>query len=373
MKIGFDAKRAFNNAAGLGNFSRNTISALSRLYPDDQYFLFNPGSRKSLYSSPKNSLEVRPRSLGWRLVKNAWRTFGISKAARALEIKIYHGLSHELPVGIEKTGIKSVVTIHDLIFLRYPEYFKKIDRQIYEKKFRHSCRVADCVHAISEQTKHDLISFFAVPESKIRVIYQSINPVFYERVSASEKKKIRTRYQLPGRFMLTVGTVEPRKNLMALLEAMVVSKKYLPLVVVGKLTDYQHKIQKFIESDLNRIQVFFLTHIQDHELAVLYQMAEVMVYPSFFEGFGLPVAEAQASGCPVITSGTSSLPEAGGDGAIYISPENPVEIGEAIEKVLNNSELRKTLTEKGKANAQRFTAENFATQLKQLYNSVLND
>jgi glycosyltransferase involved in cell wall biosynthesis len=160
---------------------------------------------------------------------------------------------------------------------------------------------------------------------------------------------------------------------MALLEAMVVSKKYLPLVVVGKLTDYQHKIQKFIESDLNRIQVFFLTHIQDHELAVLYQMAEVMVYPSFFEGFGLPVAEAQASGCPVITSGTSSLPEAGGDGAIYISPENPVEIGEAIEKVLNNSELRKTLTEKGKANAQRFTAENFAIQLKQLYNSVLND
>ena len=373
MKIGFDAKRAFNNAAGLGNFSRNTISALSRLYPDDQYFLFNPESRRSLFRSPSNALEVRPHNFGWRLLKNAWRTFGVSKVAKALDVSIYHGLSHELPVGIEKTGIKSVVTIHDLIFLRYPEYFKKIDREIYEKKFRHSCRVADCVHAISEQTKHDLIAFFAVPESKIRVIYQSINPVFYERVSATEKKKIRTRYQLPEHFMLTVGTVEPRKNLMALLEAMILTKKYLPLVVVGKLTDYQHKIQKFIEADLNRIQVFFLTHILDNELAVLYQMAEVMVYPSFFEGFGLPVAEAQASGCPVITSGTSSLPEAGGEGAIYISPEKPAEIGEAIEAVLNNRELRKALIEKGKVNAQRFTGDIFATQLKQLYNSVLND
>lgn len=373
MKIGFDAKRAFNNAAGLGNFSRNTINALSRLYPDDQYLLFNPGSSRALFRAPKNSMEVRPRSLGWRLVKNAWRTFGVAKAAKSLDVNIFHGLSHELPVGIEKTGMKSIVTIHDLIFLRYPEYFKKIDRKIYEKKFRHSCRVANCVHAISEQTKHDLISFFDVPESKIRVIYQSINPVFYERVGEAEKKRIRTRYQLPEHFMLTVGTVEPRKNLMALLEAMILTKKYLPLVVVGKLTDYQHKIQKFIEADLNRIQVFFLTRIQDHELAVLYQMAEVMIYPSFFEGFGLPVAEAQASGCPVITSHTSSLPEAGGDGAIYINPEKPAEIGEAIESVLKNKELRKSLIDKGKANAQRFTPENFATKLKQLYNSVLND
>jgi glycosyltransferase involved in cell wall biosynthesis len=373
MKIGFDAKRAFNNVAGLGNFSRNTITALSRLYPDDQYLLFNPGSRRSLFKAPKNALEVRPGSIGWKIAKNIWRTFGISKIAKKLEVRIFHGLSHELPVGIEKTGIKSIVTIHDLIFLRYPEYFKKIDRKIYEKKFRHSSRVADRVHAISEQTKQDLITFFEIPESKIQVIYQSINPVFYKSVNAAEKKRIRTRYQLPEHFMLTVGTVEPRKNLMALLEAMVLSKKYMPLVVVGKLTDYQHKIQKFIEADLNRIQVFFLTHIQDWELAVLYQMAEVMIYPSFFEGFGLPVAEAQASGCPVITSKTSSLPEAGGDGAIYINPEKPAEIGEAIGKVLASKELRKELITKGKVNAQRFTAENFATQLKQLYNSVLNE
>jgi len=373
MKIGFDAKRAFNNAAGLGNFSRNTITALSRLFPDDQLFLFNPGSRRSLFKKPKNSLEVRPRSLGWRLIKNAWRTFGVAKSAKALDVKIFHGLSHELPVGIEKTGIRSVVTIHDLIFIRYPEYFKKIDRKIYNKKFRHSCRVADCVHAISHQTKQDIINFFNIPESKIKVIYQSINPVFFERVGPDEKKRIRKLYQLPEHFMLTVGTVEPRKNLMALLEAMILTKKYLPLVVVGKLTDYQHKIQKFIEADLNRIQVFFLTRIQDHELAVLYQMAEVMVYPSFFEGFGLPVAEAQASGCPVITSNTSSLPEAGGDGAIYINPEKPSEIGEAIESLLNNKEFKRELIKKGKVNAERYRPDNFAAQLKELYNSVLNE
>ena len=160
---------------------------------------------------------------------------------------------------------------------------------------------------------------------------------------------------------------------MGLLESMILTKKYLPLVVVGKLTDYQHKIQKFIEADLNRIQVFFLTRIQDHELAVLYQMAEVMVYPSFFEGFGLPVAEAQASGCAVITSNTSSLPEAGGDGALYVNPEKPLEIGEAIESLLNNKELKRELIKKGKINAERYRPDNFAAQLKELYNSVLNE
>ena len=132
---------------------------------------------------------------------------------------------------------------------------------------------------------------------------------------------------------------------------MVSSKTYIPLVVVGKLTDYQHKVQKFIEADLNRLQVFFLSRVQDDELAVLYQMAEVMVYPSKFEGFGLPVAEAQASGCPVITSNTSSLPEAGGDAAIYINPENPEEIGEALISLISDQSRRNLLIEKGISNA----------------------
>lgn len=373
MKIGFDAKRAFNNAAGLGNFSRNSISALAHNYPNDRHFLFHPGSKKLLFHTPENSIQIKPGSFWWKILKSSWRTFHISKLIKKYDLDIYHGLSHELPAGIEESGIKSVVTMHDLIFLRYPEFYKGIDRSIYDRKFRYSCRVANQIHAISEQTKRDLMEYFLVPEEKIKVIYQSINPLFFQESTNAQKNTIRRKYQLPEKFILTVGTVEPRKNLLALLEGMVLAKTYIPLVVVGKLTDYQHKVQKFIEADMNRLQVFFLSRIQDDELYVLYQMAEIMVYPSLFEGFGLPVAEANASGCPVITSNTSSLPEAGGDAALYIDPENPEEIGSAIKTLLADQNLRESLIEKGEINAQRFTPESFAQQMKQLYNSVLND
>jgi glycosyltransferase involved in cell wall biosynthesis len=371
MKIGFDAKRAFSNAAGLGNFSRNTIRALSRQFPNDRYFLFHPGNKNPLFIPPENSSEIKPIGLLWRKLKFGWRSLRVGKLAQKHQLDIYHGLSHELPVWIGKTNIRTIVTIHDLIFIRYPQFFKPIDRKIYNKKFRHACKVANRIHAISEQTKQDLMTYFFVPEEKIKVIYQSINPVFYAKVEEAKKQELRLKYQLPPRFVLTVGTVEPRKNLLGLLEGMIQSKTYIPVVVVGKLTDYQHKVQKFIEGDLNRLEVFFLSRIQDDELAVLYQMAEVMVYPSFFEGFGLPVAEAHASGCPVITSFTSSLPEVGGEAAIYVNPEKPEEIGAALSSLLADRNLRESLIRKGLTNAQRFTPANFARQLKQLYNSVL--
>lgn len=373
MKIGFDAKRAFNNAAGLGNFSRNTISALSRQYPEDIYFLFHPGGKRQLFAAPENSSEIKPEGFWWKTWKNLWRSLQISRLADRFELDIYHGLSHELPVGIENTRVKTVVTIHDLIYLRYPDYYTKIDRNIYDRKFRHACKVAHCIHAISEQTKRDLIRYFAVSEEKIKVVYQAINPIFFEQKEPEEKKRLQEKYHLPERFLLTVGTIEPRKNLLALLEGMVASRIKVPLVVVGKPTSYQLKVHSYLEANPERLQVVFLSGVEDSELAVLYQLAEVMIYPSLFEGFGLPVAEAQASGCPVITSDTSSLPETGSDAAIYIDPAKPDTIGQAIVSLLADKNLREPMIAKGKINAQRFTSENFATQLKQLYNLVLND
>lgn len=371
MKIGFDAKRAFNNAAGLGNFSRTTITALASQYPEDRLFLFHPGNKNGLFTAPENSTEIKPKNIAWKILKNVWRSFQISKLATEHHLDLYHGLSHELPAGIEKTGIKLVVTIHDLIYIRYPDYFLKIDRTIYDLKFRQACRVADSIHAISEQTKRDLIQYFSVPKEKIKVIYQAVNPLFFQVCTEEQKFAIRKKFQLPEEFILTVGTIEPRKNLMNLLKGMVSEKTNIPLVVVGKSTGYKQRARSFIDS--NQLQVIFLHGIKDTELVVLYQMARLMVYPSLFEGFGLPVVEAQASGCPVITSNTSSLPEAGGDAAIYIDPEKPLEIGQAIKKLLDEPDLHETFIAKGKVNAQRFTAEKYAIQLKQMYNSILND
>ncbi|HET6558844.1 MAG TPA: glycosyltransferase family 1 protein [Prolixibacteraceae bacterium] len=374
MKIGFDAKRAFNNTAGLGNFSRSTIDALASHNPDDRFFLFHPGkSKSSLFVTPKNSIVIQPDGLWWKIFRNAWRRLKISTRAKELNIDLYHGLSHELPDGIEKTNVKSVVTIHDLIYVRYPGYFRKTDQIIYDYKFRHACEVATKIHAISQQTKLDLIAFFHVPENKIEVIYQAVNPMFFHVVPEAKKLAVLKKYRLPEKFLLSVGTIEQRKNLVTLLEAMLVSNIKLPLVVVGKPTDYKKKVQQMISQHPGKLKVHFLSGVINKELQAIYQSAIALVYPSIFEGFGLPVAEAQASGCPVITSNVSSLPEAGGNAALYCDPEKPEEIGRAIENLLSDQSLRKTLIANGKLNAQRFTQENYARQLRQLYNTVLND
>lgn len=374
MRIGFDAKRAFNNTAGLGNFSRSTIAALANYYPDDRFFLFHPGKAKSaLFAAPEFTTVVRPKGFWWKIFRNAWRSFRVAGIANNLEIDVYHGLSHELPQGIEKTSIKTIVTIHDLIYVRYPHLYQKADQIIYDFKFRNACEAATRIHAISEQTKIDLISFFHIPERKIKVIYQAINPLFFEELTPQQIMPVLKKYKLPEKFLLSVGTIEQRKNMTGLLEGMLLEKITLPLVVVGKPTDYLQKVQEVIHKHPNKLNVMFLSGVSDADLQALYQSAMAMVYPSLFEGFGLPVAEAQASGCPVITSNISSMPEAGGNGAIYCDPEKPDEIGHAIQSLLRDPSLRETLIEKGKLNAQRFTPANYARQLNQLYNTVLND
>ena len=172
MKIGFDAKRAFFNPTGLGNYSRTLISSLSNRFPDHEYFLYSPKvSHNGLFSADTNNLQLRiPAGLIAKLAPALWRSYGMNRTLKQDKLDLYHGLSHELPAGIKKTKIPSVVTIHDLIYLRYPKYYPAMDRWVYDKKFRHSCRVADRIIAVSEQTRRDLIEFFNVIPEKITVI-----------------------------------------------------------------------------------------------------------------------------------------------------------------------------------------------------------
>lgn len=277
MKIGFDAKRAFNNAAGLGNFSRSTIAALASQYPDDRFFLFHPGRKRFMFIAPNDSTEIQPQGFWGRTFPDAWRTFRIAAKAKELSLDLYHGLSHELPLGIEKSGIKSVVTIHDLIYIRYPEYFQKIDRSIYDRKFRHACGVATRIHAISEQTKRDLISYFGLQEEKIQVIYQAINPLFYQVCTKEQKMVVQGKYQLPEQFLLTVGTIEPRKNLVGLLKGILSAKIQFPLVVVGKPTAYKQEVQQLIDQHPSKLNVIFLSGVNDADLHVLYLIGRAHV------------------------------------------------------------------------------------------------
>ncbi|HWR32568.1 MAG TPA: glycosyltransferase, partial [Chitinophagaceae bacterium] len=169
MNIGFDAKRAYHNQTGLGHYSRNLLTALSDYYPQHKYYLFNPEHSTLFRPVAENIHEIQPTSFFHKMMTSAWRSSWVKKDLKKFDIKLYHGLSHEIPIGIHKTGIKSVVTIHDLIHERYPEQYNAIDVKIYRKKFRYACAHADKIIAISGQTKKDIVEFYKTTEDKITV------------------------------------------------------------------------------------------------------------------------------------------------------------------------------------------------------------
>ena len=373
MRIGFDAKRAFYNSTGLGNYSRDSIRILSLLYPENDYFLYTPKAKEnkqiSFLKNKKNILVRTPSSFVGNLFKKYWRNKNIIKDIVQDEIDIYHGLSHEIPLGIEKTNIKSVVTIHDLIFIRYPHLFSSIDRKIYHKKFQSACKRANKIIAISHQTKNDIIEFFGTDENKIEVVYQGCNNVFQSKISKKRIEEICKKYNLPEKFILNVGTIEERKNLLTILKSI----KELPkqhLVVIGNGKEYKNKCLQYIREHNLQDRVSFLSGIELEEIAAIYQKSEIMIYPSVFEGFGIPILEALFSKTPVITSQGGCFSETGGEHSIYINPLSVSEITSAITKITTDTNLRNTMIEKGYNYAQNFTDKKVAENLQKIYTSL---
>ena len=351
MNIGFDAKRAFHNQTGLGHYSRTLIHSLATNFPQHQYVLFNPKPSSMFQFQEPNVQEVLPQSFLSKKLSSAWRSNWVKKDLKRFNIDLYHGLSHEIPVNIQNTGIKSIVTIHDLIYERYPEQFKLIDRKIYSKKFRYACEHADKIIAISNQTKQDIIQFYNTPAEKIKVCYQSCNPAFGERIADDVKQRVKEHYKLPDQYFLYVGSIIERKNLLNLCTAMNLLRDEIdiPLVVIGNGSEYKQKVKDYVY--LNRLddRIIFLsdqptakfspTFQSAEDFPAIYQQAIAMIYPSVFEGFGIPILEALNSGVPVIATKGSCLEEAGGPDSLYIEQDNAPQLVESINNILSNSDL----------------------------------
>lgn len=382
MNIGFDAKRAYHNFTGLGHYSRTLIASLAQFYPQHQYFLFNPKASKHFSFKEDHITEVLPPGFLNKLFSSAWRSRNVCRDLKKLKIDLYHGLSQEIPFGISSSKIKSVVTMHDLIHERFPRQFNPIDVKIYTRKYRYACANSNAIIAISQQTKKDLMELYKVPEEKITVCYQSCNPAFAQTISEEEKQKIRNRYGLPNEFLLSVGSIIERKNLLNTCKALLLLNKEanLPLVVIGEGGTYKQKVKQFIlENKLDK-QVIFLSESAtaqstigfktSQDFPAIYQCATAMIYPSFYEGFGIPVLEALWSRLPVITSYFSSLPEAGGEGSCLINPGNPEEIAGAIEKICSDSNFAENMKQKGWHYAQQFTVQKCAASVMDVYNKL---
>ena len=307
MTVGFDAKRIVRNGTGLGSYGRTLVNDLAsrdlnlRLYAPDAG---REDLRSQVAELPNVGFCYPDRT---PFGKAFWRSRGIVAQLRRDRVEVFHGLSGELPVGIRKSGIKSVVTIHDLIFLRHPEYYHWLDTKIYAWKFRQTIREADHIIAISECTKRDIMEYADIDERRISVIYQSCAPRF---TIGSAKTT--------SRYILSVGSIEARKNILLAVKALPYLPDDLSLVIVGRHTKYTDEVLDYVRQQGLAHRVKVMHGVTDEQLPQLYAGAEAFVYPSRYEGFGIPIIEAISCGLPVVACTGSCLEEAGGPDALYV-------------------------------------------------------
>ncbi|OGS34199.1 MAG: hypothetical protein A2293_14110 [Elusimicrobia bacterium RIFOXYB2_FULL_49_7] len=377
MRIGLDAKRAFFNSTGLGNYGRTLIAGLLQYHPEADYLLYSPKAPQNRFpdfeqkTAPHTTVHYPEKGLG-SFFPSLWRSFGLSKTLKKDKIDLYHGLSMEIPTSLRTAGIRSAVCIHDLIFIKHPEFYPIIDRAIYRKKYLHACHNADMIVALSEQTRADILNDFHLSEDRVRVIHMSSDPLFSQRVGEETKATVKQRYGLPDRFILSVGTINTRKNLLGLVKAFekLPASLGVSLVAIGKGGAYKKEVEQFIHAHDLSDRVHFPKNVANSDLPAIYQQAALFAYPSFYEGFGLPILEALQSRVPVVTTKGGCFPEAGGPNSLYIDPANIDELTDALQTGLTNSELRNRMIEAGLTHAAKFTPHAFADKTWALYQDL---
>lgn len=378
MRIGFDAKRYFHNYTGLGNYSRTLIQNLAHYYPDHEYYLYTQAGSDEMIAGaqkeyPSCYVQLPPKQYG-KIRGSLWRTFLMPDQLNQDNLDIYHGLSHEIPYKIhEKADYQIVVTIHDLIFMRHPEFYRWGERQVYTKKYGYACEHADKIIAVSEQTKNDIVEYFHIPAEKVETIYQSCDDIFYQETTLAEREQIKQKYQLPENYILYVGSFNERKNITSLVHAVDRLGKTLdvPLVLLGGGRKYKQEVEKLIAELGLQKKVMIVSGIPNEDLPGIYQAASLFVYPSIYEGFGIPIIEALISGIPVVTSKGGCFPEAGGPNTVYVDPLDIEELSDAMERVLTDQEKVSEMVSAGKEYVSRFQKENTTNHLERFYRSLL--
>ena len=365
------------NSTGLGNYSRNLVNALSAIVP--------AGIQLRLYAPDEGSAELRsqvllrpnvsfafPRGIQYPFRGDLWRSRLVVGDLLRDGVQLYHGLSGRLPSGLKRAGISSVVTIHDLIFLRYPEYYHWLDAKIYKHQFYRTLQQADRVIAISECTKRDILHYSDFPASKIDVIYQSASSEFKMRCTPSHIAQVRQRYHLPHNYVLNVGTIEQRKNVLLAVKALKMLPADLHIVIVGKSTPYAAAVRRWAAAHGLDSRVHMLSHVPNSDLLAIYAQARCFVYPSRYEGFGIPIIEAIQSGLPVIGATGSCLEEAGGPSCTYVDPDDVPSMAQAIDSLLTDSDKTALSVAQAQEWVKRFESADVASQVLAVYRKLLH-
>ena len=385
MKIGFDAKRALFNQTGVGSYSRSIINGMAAHFPENQYYLYTPKATVTIGEtsfSLQDNMQLRAPSTRFEQLigGSAWRSLLMGNAIERDALQVYHGLSHELPYNIGKK-VRKIVTIHDLLPWRYPQHYPFFDRLVYKQKWKHACQTANVVVAISQQTKQDLVDFLHIEPNKITVVPPPINPMYYDYQDGSflqhgffVTQQYDIPYPIPNDYILYVGSITPRKNTLMLLKALEQARHKIPdlhLVIVGNgSNDYLATLKTYIAEQKLDNNITFLHSVAEKHLPAIYRCAKLVVYPSLFEGFGLPIVEGLFSRTPVITSAGGCFKEAGGSTTQYINPNSSESIANAIELVLSSPAQRMNMIVDGWNHAQQFRVDNVTEQLMAIYKAI---
>lgn len=366
MKIAIDIRTAAGEKAGKGWYTFNITQHLLRIDQKNEYLLYTKEPVAGFEQFKNVEMhQIKASGLFWH--------YAVARDVKRSDVDIFFAPSSFIVPALLPKNIKTIVTVHDLVAFLFPEGHDKKAVLIEKLFLRRAVKKADKILAVSQNTKEDLEKKFSNLEDKIDVVPCAASEIF-KPIDKSKLTDFIKDTNLPRHFFLAVGTLEPRKNYLNLISAFASIERQYPefhLIIVGKKGWEYEEIFQEIKANYLQKKVHFLGYLSNTSLVNLYSLATALVFPSFYEGFGLPPLEAMQSGCPVIASNVSSIPEVVGDSALLIDPESYTEIADAMIKIIKDENLAIVLRNRGLQQAQKFSWEQSAKQLLEVVRTKL--
>lgn len=366
MKIAIDIREAGHEKTGKGWYTYNLVREILKLDQKNDYLLYTD-SEKSPFENDKNVTLKTIKSSPWK-----WH-FKVIKDLQNQKVDLFFAPTSYIIPAFAPKSLKTIITVHDLVAFLLPN-FNNTKAMILERlTLKKALKKAYNIFVVSENTKKDLLKRFHYAPEKIQITPCAPTEPFKRQVTAEDLAKVKEKLKLPDHFILAVGTLEPRKNFSNLIKSFVIIKRKHPqykLVIVGKKGWKFKHIEESLKHYQLEKEVIFPGYVEDEDLQEVYHLASVFVFPSLYEGFGIPPLEAMACGCPVVSSNVSSLPEVIGEAGLLIDPKNAHKIAEAVSSLLTNEQVRTTLIERGKIQAAKFNWKDSAQTALKVFESL---